>query len=366
MIENKKSNNENDSQSLEGRKFRFIVSSAEDAARIIRERLGEKAKVVSVKQVNGKGLARFLSSPQLEVIVMVPESEILENEQELKEANHEIEEKKIKIEQKIEKIQTFDLPQKVFETKDQSLSKILDRAGFSFDLIERIKTSLDWDMLKNKSISHGLVEVTEWLRSQYSQIPKIKETLKLAFFGFPGAGTTTAMCKKLANEVFYQNHDVQALKIENENPNPDDALRVYCEALGIPIMRDPVDLDEILDDHPLYLDLPGSVYSEKTEWSSLKTRLDTLKVETRVLVVSATYATDLIKKSYELGDLMKATHLVFTNMDQISNYNQLWPFILKGGLPVMFYSYGQNLASDISQDIVEYMIEKTFPSIVMH
>ena len=60
------------------KKFRLVVRSAEEAVRVIREKLGEDAKVLSVRQVGGSGLKRFVSSPKLEVIAHVPEAEVAE------------------------------------------------------------------------------------------------------------------------------------------------------------------------------------------------------------------------------------------------------------------------------------------------
>ena len=57
-----------------GKRFRLVVRSAEEAVRVIRDRLGESAKVISVRQVGGEGLKRFISSPKLEVIAEVPAS----------------------------------------------------------------------------------------------------------------------------------------------------------------------------------------------------------------------------------------------------------------------------------------------------
>ena len=56
-----------------GKKFRLVVRSAEEAVRVIRDKLGDKAKVLSVRQVGGEGLKRFISSPKLEVIAQVVE-----------------------------------------------------------------------------------------------------------------------------------------------------------------------------------------------------------------------------------------------------------------------------------------------------
>ena len=54
------------------KRFRLVVRSAEEAVRMIRDKLGENARVVSVRQTGGEGLKRFISSPKLEVIAEVP------------------------------------------------------------------------------------------------------------------------------------------------------------------------------------------------------------------------------------------------------------------------------------------------------
>ena len=58
-----------------GKRFRLTVRSAEEAVRVIREKLGEKARVLSVRQVGGEGLKKFISSPKLEVIAEIPSNE---------------------------------------------------------------------------------------------------------------------------------------------------------------------------------------------------------------------------------------------------------------------------------------------------
>ena len=52
-------------------RYRFIVSSAEQAVSVLRSRFGDRARVVSVRQVEGRGLAKFLQAPKLEVIAAV-------------------------------------------------------------------------------------------------------------------------------------------------------------------------------------------------------------------------------------------------------------------------------------------------------
>ena len=49
----------------DSKKIRLVEKTAEEAVRLINEKLGEQAKVVSVKQIGGEGLKRFISSPNL-------------------------------------------------------------------------------------------------------------------------------------------------------------------------------------------------------------------------------------------------------------------------------------------------------------
>ena len=41
-----------------GQCYKFLVATAEEAVSLIRERLGENARVLSVRQVEGEGLSR--------------------------------------------------------------------------------------------------------------------------------------------------------------------------------------------------------------------------------------------------------------------------------------------------------------------
>ena len=61
-----------ESAASKGKKYRLVVKSAEEAVRVIREKLGATARVLSVKQMGGQGLSKFISSPKLEVFVEVP------------------------------------------------------------------------------------------------------------------------------------------------------------------------------------------------------------------------------------------------------------------------------------------------------
>ena len=159
--------NEKDVSMLTGKKFRLVVKSAEEAVRVIREKLGERAKVLSVRQVGGEGLKRFISSPKLEVIAEIPPENVEatpleENEQRVDEIR------------KLEPVDTQDstsLPEtnvnlnvtldqfsndQPKDFNNQEVSKILIKAGFDTILLDEIKSWTNWNNIKDLPLSDVL------------------------------------------------------------------------------------------------------------------------------------------------------------------------------------------------------------------
>ena len=58
------------------------------------------------------------------------------------------------------------------------------------------------------------------------------------------------------------------LKVENGVPNPDDALRIFCEVVGVTLYRESESLPSVDEQNPLFLDFPGLGVSEVDEWNS--------------------------------------------------------------------------------------------------
>ena len=462
----------------QGEKFRIVVSSAEEAVEAIREKYGEAARVLSVEQVGGKGLARFLSAPQLEVIGMVMSPEEVEREKTTRdretaarrEQQAQIETKPVPASAPVAsnaqaapalpqapeapaqksperpergagrptrerpgrrgartggerperpargtrpvrgarpgrgqpqgdiapeapvatptrpapaakptaavaqpapaavpadpRMREVDTP--LTPSGKETLDTLLNKASFDDDLINRLAMTPEWDRISKMQLNHGLTEVFSWLRKEYQQLQPRPIATRMAFMGTPGCGKTTALCKRMATDVFVYGKQIQVLKVEGESPNPDDALRVLCDILGVSLYRDPIDLDKVNPDGELYVDVPGIPLHDEEQWGRLAQRLDELYVETRVMVINAAYEKDAIKEMLILADKLGCTHQVFTHLDELTNITKLWHFILNSNLTTLFFSHGQNVTSEFSADILEYMTNRTFPSYLTH
>lgn len=344
-----------------GKKFRLVVSSAEEAVRVIREKLGDDAKVLSVKQFGGEGLKRFISSPKLEVIAEIPSQDhkelVFEEENEVEKTDEVSEKDEPSTQSSSESILNDGFSSS--EKEDNTI--LLSRAGFDFNLLGEIKTWNNWNEIKDKPFADILKEITVGLSDRFRLIEEKQTTSGIALLGSPGVGKTTTLCKLLANEVFIEKTNPSVLKAENGMPNPDDSLRIFCEVIGVTLFREAENLPARSKNHPLFLDFPGLQMSDLDSLSDTCDILDDLDIQTRVLVINGAYDKEIIKNEIKMARHLQVTHLVVTHFDQITNSTKLWPIFLNSNLSPLCICSGQNVTGDYSINVLNQMISRTFP-----
>ena len=349
-----------------GKKYRIIVRSADEAVRVIQRKLGPEARVISVRQVGGQGLAKFISSPKLEVIAEIPpeggdqENGILDSGEPSASEIDSIPESQVSSTPKPEISQ--DVPPLTEEDlEDSDVMRLLARAGFDPALLSDLRAWSRWEEMKEMPLADALKEITVGLSDRYRALDNQGTSNRIALIGPPGVGKTTTLCKFIAHEVFINKHVPHVLKVENGVPNPDDALRIFCEVVGVTLYREPTNIPQVSDESPLYLDFPGISLSHREDWTQTRETLDLLDVETRVLVVNAAYDRAVIDQVIRLSSLIGATHLALTHFDELSNSTKLWPVVLRSGLTPLCVCHGQNVTGDFSTNVLNQLIARTFP-----
>jgi flagellar biosynthesis protein FlhF len=244
---------------------------------------------------------------------------------------------------------------------EEKLGQILLRAGFNEGMIARIRALGSWEKLVKMPLGSALTEIAVILRGDYMRAPRKPLYNSVAFIGTPGAGKTTALCKRLTTDVFFRNRRARVLKLDLDRPNPNDGLAAFCEAMGVPLVRDSSDAMGGDSDETLYIDFPGISADNRADIAELSYALNRHLVVGRVLVVNAAYDAELIKRAYAFGEELAATHVVFSHLDELVHWGKLWEFVLGQRLQPLFLSAGQNLAGDFSEQIFDSILERTFP-----
>lgn len=325
--------------------YRLLVGSAAEAVEALRERFGTRGRVVSVQQVGGSGFGWFLKKPRLEVVV------------------------EIGSEKKTPAVDPETWPKPIPSPSPAADSvpsgegngaaeAVLRALGLDRVMIERIRTDLgaEWGSFSKADI---VARTGAWFRDQGRSRPSTPMSNRRVFIGGCGAGKTTALCKLMAREVFVEGRSAAVLKLDAGQPNASDGLAAFCEVLGVPLFRSPVETEEIDDETILYLDLPGTTPGDPSD-VTVRENLDRLGIDSRILVVNAAYDGDLIAEALAAGDQFGATHVVYTHLDELRRWGKLWRFVLHRRVEPLFFSSGPNLAGDMEDDPVSCLLNRTF------
>ncbi len=388
-------------------RFRFVVSSAEEAITVLRERIGDHARVVSVRQVEGTGLAKFLQAPKLEVIAELIEPDanapelaplappgsvpaspdaplnstasaatLLKSEPATDSATPPPRAAESlpspgtppsgNAQMSATPSQTGPAATAASASADHStstLSRLLRAGGLPPQVLARLQSDSGWADLERLPTGRALQEVGINLRREYHSTAARPLGDRVAFLGSPGAGKTTALCKWLACDVFVRQRRGVVLKLDLDRANPSDALAIFCEALGVPCARSIPDVPTLEADQTLYIDVPGILPGRDEDVLQIEDALGPLFTTSRVIVINAAYDAALIKRAYEFAERAGCTHAVFTHLDELTHWGKLWEFLIAQKLTPLFLSTGPNIAGDLDENIFDAVLARTFPAV---
>jgi flagellar biosynthesis protein FlhF len=372
-----------------GATYKFTVHSADEAVRTIRERLGENAKVLSVRQVGSSGLGGLFTKPKLEVVAQVadavpapPAGLATLTESDSTPPLFRSDEPAAPMtllgpapmlapaapSPRVGRPVTSDGPTR--------LPELLRRSGFSEATLSRLQTTPDFAAQEQLPLHQSLVEVGRSLRRSLEARKPRPLPARTAFLGTPGVGRTTALCKWLAREIFARGRTGRVVKAEFDKPNPAEGLAVFCEALGLTLeYYAPPAAEEnpspgaapaaepCLSAAPgfLYADLPGLSLRSPADNAALSRFLERENFAGRVLVLNAAYDPAMLRRAYAAGRDLGATHLVFTHLDELEHWGKLWDFLLDGELTPLFLATGPSLTGDCEEDAVSALLRRTLP-----
>lgn len=403
-----------------GTQIKLLVNSASEAVNVIREKYGELARVLSVKQVEAGGLKRLVSKPRLEVIVEIsaqpntvkpkasqassssqattpapsPQSKASAQQPATKAPLN-----KSPIGDLYSKGQTSDGPSDYFsqfedEAPAEETSKtdsrsidhdaplgsaanpvkrgtleavqraisMLESVGFDRSLIERVRAEVDFKDIGSLPTMDLYAKICDWLRSRFPHTSKPTLGSRRAFIGCSGVGKTSALCKMLSSEVFLNNMAPNVLKVDSELPNPSDGLEVFCDIMGVGLARSVSEVVEVDAQHPLLVDMPGYSLNDAATIEACRANLDDLGIDERILVVNAAYEAELIADMLAAGESIGATKVVFTHLEETRKAGKLWKFLLNRRMQPLFFSEGPNPAGEYTMDTYSYLLERSFPN----
>lgn len=367
---------------------RFLVNSAEEAVRTIRQRLGETAQVTSVRRVERNGLTGLFRGTQLEVIARVPAppgsvpgeglalpAPLVDHipitpwdiDETLSAVSPPPTRPAVPAAPLARPVETprahrppDPLPMPSFAEPSRVVG-LLQRAGLSDLLLARLQSSPVWTRIDRLPLAQALTETAALLRREYAAVSRPPLSARLAFVGVAGAGSTSALCKHLARCVFSLGQPAAVFRLETDRPNPIDGLAAICELWGVPLLRSAEEMPAVREGTRLYVDVPGlSEGPDRGEEAKIAALLDKLAVGSRVFILNAAYDPALLKGLCRRAELLGCRYLGFTHLDELVHWGKLWEFLLHSDLSTEFFSLGPGVPGDFTEDVLEGTLGKTF------
>ena len=336
--------------------IRFIAKSAQEAAAIVQKRLGPEGRVISVEQVTGSGLKRFISSPQLQIVAKKQGlGETAQPAAEQEAAPPSQEEGPTEAGQEVP-AESANEP--VRGPMAPSCRSLLRGAGFSSSLMARLEGARRWREICDLPAGEGLPEAVAWLRDYRAKAAPFPPASRIAFIGCAGVGKTTALCKFLARELLLYERKPEVLQLEVDKPHVDSGLSIYCDIMGVPYYEDP---EQVAGNGPLLVDVPGFSPWAGAAKSHLESALEAIGASHRVMVMNAAYESAVLEKHAAIGRELGAMYRAYTHLDELDDVSKLWAGVLDPNCATLFFANGQNVAGNLIEDSFGFLIERTFP-----
>jgi flagellar biosynthesis protein FlhF len=348
--------------------YKFVVDSAHEAASVIRDRLGENARVLSVRTVAPTGLRSLWGSPKIEVLATIatstPATLDATSDESANPENWGRDYQSREAGAPVAATRGTDSPasiSKFHRPVARDLAALLRRSGFSDSILARLQNSSDWSALCAMPLHRALVETSRTLQRIASARKPVAPLTRAAFIGLAGSGRTTALCKWLASEVSRRARVGHVVAAEFDQPLSRGPLPIFCEALGVPLAHYPASTQPAAPGAFVYFDLPPLSLRDPRANEPLASFLDREEIAQRVLVLNAAYGPDALRAGYARGRELQATHVVFTHLDERVQWGGLWDLLLDGGLEPLFLTTGPSLTGECEEDVYDALARRTLP-----
>ncbi|MEY2411242.1 MAG: flagellar biosynthesis protein FlhF [Verrucomicrobiota bacterium] len=174
------------------------------------------------------------------------------------------------------------------------------------------------------------------------------------FVGPAGAGKTTVLSKWLAQAVLLGGKSAHVWRLDGCTANTAEALTVYSDVLGVPVMRAwpaemaPVDFQ--------FFDFPGVDWRDPGALTSKADRVRALGDTHVHLVLNAAYDTSVLLDQLRAFASCPVTDMIFTHLDEERNWGKLWNFVIASRLPIRFLAGGQNVPGHFREATPELLL----------
>ncbi|CCO09181.1 flagellar biosynthesis protein FlhF [Desulforamulus hydrothermalis] len=196
-------------------------------------------------------------------------------------------------------------------------------------------------------------KTAEVLKSAYREAADARF---MTFVGQPGVGKTTTLAKLATRLKLLHKKKIALLTVYTYRYGCQDPLKVYGDTLDVPVevVMTPAELRQAIDSHAdkdhLLIDTVGRSAKNTGQVLELKGFLEVIPGPHDIFLVlnASTKDRDLFRtiKEFRLAHFNK---FIFTRLDETETLGSLLNVVSRTGLPIAYYSDGQNIPDDLAR-----------------
>ena len=176
---------------------------------------------------------------------------------------------------------------------------------------------------------------------------------KVFFAGPTGVGKTTTIAKIAATQSLWENRRVVLMTADTYRIAAVEQLRTYAKILGVPIeiIADPKDIPGLVKKHKeadlILMDTAGRSHYDENRIDELRALHESFAPDAVHLVMAANIKyRDMLNVIERMG-VVPISALLFTKLDETSNFGTILNVMRDFNLPISFFTVGQNVPNDI-------------------
>lgn len=358
---------------------RYIGQTTEEAIQKVREEMGNEAVILNTRKIRQKGLVNFFRKPLIEVVAAVDELIELNSSTPVhrkKNTTHQYYYKDFNTAKVLERL----------ENQVSAMGKLIGRLTDGFDITtNNRKTVINSQflpyyelLLKNEiheDIAKAFIEnaINLYEKQQYIEFtyclqqtlldcighPRTinilpNDTTKVVLFiGPTGVGKTTTLAKLAAKFSIKENKKVGLITADTYRIAAVDQLKIYAEILDIPlnVLYSPKEITNALrefhDKDIILVDTAGKSLKDREQEKEIMELISLSGADEIYLVISSNTSYSSCMNIIESYDFIPDYNLLFTKLDEISNYGIIVNCCYISGKPLSYVTIGQAVPDDI-------------------
>ncbi|WP_163971238.1 flagellar biosynthesis protein FlhF [Oceanobacillus halotolerans] len=358
---------------------KFIAPTMPEAMNQVRKELGKEAVILNSKEVYKGGFLGFFKKRNIEVIAALDPQPKAPKQIKTKQKN--IDDKKplkpkestdqdilneLKQLKKLVSTQSMQLDntyKPVYQTAFQYLIDQEVEEGLVKEIIDEVmKTFEEKEMEPEQSMvfSETKKEMERKLETvTFEGITMEKKVIH--FVGPTGVGKTTTIAKIAAMHMLSKKKKVAFITADTYRIAAIEQLKTYARILDVPL-EVAYDLDgyktaiESFSDYDLILvDTAGRNFRDKKFVHELKSNIDFNDDIETYLVLSLTAKAKDIQEIYEQFHHIPIKELIFTKIDETTQYGSIFTTALKNNIGVAYITNGQDVPDDLIEPSPSYI-----------